>query len=134
MGHAQVILLDTHVLVWLQREPRKLSRAAESAIRRARHSDTLAVSVMTVVECAMMIKRGRMRSAQSIAATVAELTKSVRVLPVTWEVAMESAYLPEDFNSDPADRLIVATARAEGIPLVTADERILSCASIKTIW
>ena len=134
MGHAQVILLDTHVLVWSRREPRKLSRVAESAIRRARASEEVAVSVMTVFECAMLLKRGRLRSTTSLAATIAELTESVRVLPVTLEVGIESAYLPEDFNFDPADRLIAATARVEGIPLVTADERIRSCTSVKTIW
>jgi len=89
---------------------------------------------MTVVELAMMIKRNRIKSSASIVTTLAEFTDPVTILPVSWEVAIESAYLPEDFNSDPADRLIAATARVAGIPLVTADERILRCTSIKTIW
>lgn len=134
MGHAQVILLDTHVVVWLQREPRKLSRAAESAIRRSRQSNSLAVSVMSIYELAMMIKRGRLRSTVSIVATLADLTNDIHVLPVDREVVIESTFLPEDFNSDPADRLIAATARVHSLTLVTADERILGCASIKTIW
>ncbi len=129
-----MILLDTHVLVWSQRDPRKLSRAAESAIRRAQRSSELAISVMTVLELANLIKRGRIRSMENLVTTIAELTNSITVLPVNWEVAMESIHLPAGFNSDPADRLIAATARAQGIPLVTADERILSCASVKTIW
>jgi PIN domain nuclease of toxin-antitoxin system len=134
VGHVEVILLDTHVLVWLQREPRKLSRTAESAIRRARLSSALAISVMTIVELAMMIKRGRIRSSASLVTTLAEFTAAVTILPVSWDVAIESAYLPEDFNSDPADRLIAATSRVQGIALVTADQRILRCPSIKTIW
>jgi PIN domain nuclease of toxin-antitoxin system len=66
--------------------------------------------------------------------TIADLTNSITVWPATLEIAIESIYLPIDSHPDPADRLIAATARAEGIPLLTADERLLSCASIKTIW
>ena len=129
-----MILLDTHVLVWARREPRKLSRVAESAIRRARASDALAVSAMSVYELSVMIRRGKLRSTVSLAATLSELTTELTILPVTWEVAIEACYLPQDFNSDPADRLIAATARHQRIPLVTADERILRCTSLKTIW
>ncbi len=89
---------------------------------------------MSIYELAMMIKRGRLRSTVSIVATLADLTNDIHVLPVDREVVIESTFLPEDFNSDPADRLIAATARVHSLTLVTADERILGCASIKTIW
>jgi PIN domain nuclease of toxin-antitoxin system len=62
------------------------------------------------------------------------LLHEMQVLPITLEVAATTTYLPPDFPSDPMDRIIAATARVEGVPLVTADQRILSCASIKTIW
>ena len=58
----------------------------------------------------------------------------MQVLPITLEVAATTTYLPPDFPSDPMDRIIAATARVHSLTLVTADERILSCASIKTIW
>jgi PIN domain nuclease of toxin-antitoxin system len=58
----------------------------------------------------------------------------MRVLPITIEIAAATAHLPPDFPSDPMDRIIAATARAENLPLVTADERILSCPLLKTIW
>ena len=129
-----MILLDTHVLVWLRRDPKKLSRSAESAIRRARHPSELAISVITVIELANLVKRGSVRSPGSLATTIGEFTSSITVLPVNWAVAMESIHLPTDFSLDPAARLIAATAQVEGIPLVTADQRMLSCAAIKTIW
>ena len=56
------------------------------------------------------------------------------IKPLTIDIALLTVYFPPDFPSDPMDRIIAATARAEGLPLVTADERILSCPLLKTIW
>jgi PIN domain nuclease of toxin-antitoxin system len=129
-----MILLDTHVLVWLQREPRKLSRPAEAAIRRARSSNSPAVSAITLVELAGLINRGRLRTAGTVEGTVRQFVEDIEVLPLTSEIAMVTSHFPSDFPADPMDRIIAATARAEGIPLVTADERIRSCPLLKTIW
>jgi PIN domain nuclease of toxin-antitoxin system len=129
-----MILLDTHVLVWLQREPRKLSRAAESAIRRAQVGGGLAVSAAILVELAGLLSRGRVRTTGTVEWTLREFVEGVRILPLTIEIAAATAYLPADFPSDPMDRIIAATARVEGPPLVTADERILRCPLLKTIW
>jgi PIN domain nuclease of toxin-antitoxin system len=129
-----MILLDTHILVWLQREPRKLSRAAESAIRRAQARDDLAISAATLVELARLISHGRVKSTGTIDFTIRQLVAGVELLPVSVEVATLTARFPSDFPSDPMDRIIAATARAEGIPLVTADARIQASPLIKTIW
>jgi PIN domain nuclease of toxin-antitoxin system len=129
-----MIVLDTHVLVWLRREPRKLSRAAVSAIGRAGNSNALAVSAITVVELAGLLNSGRLRGPASIPATLSQLVEDVEVLPVTLAIAIQSAALPSEFPLDPLDRIIAATAQVNGVALVTADERILNCASIKTIW
>ena len=129
-----MILLDTHVLIWSQSEPRKLSRLAEATIRRARVSSSLSVSAITLLELASLIHRGRIKTSGTVAGTIRHLIEEVVILPVTEIIAMESSYLPVDMLPDPMDRIIAATARSEGIPLVTADERVQKCPLVKTIW
>jgi PIN domain nuclease of toxin-antitoxin system len=129
-----MILLDTHVLVWSQLQGRKLSRAAASSIRRARASDGLAISAITLVELAGLIRWGKVGLHGSFEATTQEMIAKVTVKPITLDIAVLTAHFPPDFPSDPMDRIIAATSRAENLPLVTADERILNCPLLKTIW
>ena len=129
-----MILLDTHVLVWLQLEERRLSREAASAIRRSRSSGSLSISAISMVELASLMERGRIRIHGGIEKVITSFTEEVAVLPITREIAVFTAQFPSDFSRDPSDRIIAATARAEGIPLVTADERIQACPLVKTIW
>ncbi len=58
----------------------------------------------------------------------------VRFMPVDNEIALKSTALPGDFHKDPADRMIVATARKLAIPLVTADKKIINYPHVDTIW
>jgi PIN domain nuclease of toxin-antitoxin system len=131
-----VILLDTHALVWLVAEPARLSRAATDAIRRARSTGGLAIASITVWELAMLLVRGHVRSHGTVDASIRQVVDAARVSvrEITPVIAALSTQFPDDFPRDPADRLIAATARAEGLTLVTRDERIRASALVRTVW
>jgi PIN domain nuclease of toxin-antitoxin system len=114
----------------------RLSRTAASAIRRARTGDGIAISSITLWELALLIAQGRIQSYASLEDSLQLLVRSTGVIvkPITPPIAALAAQFPESYPRDPADRLIGATARAEGLPLVTRDERIRSSPLLKTIW
>lgn len=136
MGRSAVILLDTHVVVWAAIEPKRLSRAATSALLRARRGGGLAMASVSLWEMASLFARRRIETYGTIEASMRQVLETVGVVvkPITPEIALLAAQFPESYPRDPADRLIGATARAEGLALVTQDERIRSSPLLKTIW
>lgn len=129
-----MILLDTHVLVWLAREPAKLSKAANDAIRAARHTGGLAISAITLWELGWLATHGRLNIVGTVDAFVEEITSRTAIRPITSRIAVLANQLPPTYSSDPGDRLIGATAMIEGIALVTKNRNIRDCKQIKTIW
>ena len=129
-----MILLDSHVLIWAVADSKRLSRAAASAIRRARRGDGVAASAITAYEVAWQIASGRIQGYGTVETSLRRFLDGVTMRPVTPEIAALAAQFPEDYPRDPADRLIGATARAEGMTLVTRDERIRRSPLLKTVW
>ncbi len=129
-----MILLDTHVVVWAADDPRRLSRDATSVIRRARRGGGLAVAAITLWELAQLVARGRVQVFGSVETSVSALIQDMTVIPITPEIAALATQFPDDYPHDPVDRLIGATARAEGMTLVTRDERIRRSPLIRTVW
>ena len=131
-----MILLDTHVLVWAAVEPNRLSRAATTALRRARGSDGAAIAAISLWELASLFSRRRIESYGTVQASVQQVIEAVGVAvkDMTLEIAVLATQFPEAYPRDPADRLIGATALAEGIALVTHDEKIRRSPLLKTIW
>jgi PIN domain nuclease of toxin-antitoxin system len=133
-GHDKVILLDTHVLVWLTAEPEKLSKQASSALRRANRAGGLAISAITLWELAWLVSHGRLQVTGTVEAYLDEVSSRVAIRPITTKVAALANQFPADYSSDPCDRLIGATALAEGMVLVTKDARIRDCKQLRTLW
>jgi PIN domain nuclease of toxin-antitoxin system len=136
LGGFQVILLDTHVLLWLAAEPARLSRRAAAAIRRGLRAGGIAIASISLWEIAMMFSEGRLRSRGTIEASIESLLRGTGVMPreITPAIAALATQFPSDFPADPADRLIAATARDGGLTLVTKDERIRSSPLLRTVW
>jgi len=121
------ILLDTHIFIWWRLDSSLLGR---SQVRRLKDLENrqrpIAISAITVWEIAMLAARGRIEIAEPPDVWLEEIERHplIEVLSLTARIAAESVRLGPDFHNDPADQIIVATARIHGLPLMTADERI----------
>ncbi|MBV8086866.1 MAG: type II toxin-antitoxin system VapC family toxin [Chloroflexi bacterium] len=115
------LLLDTHVLHWWSSASARLSATAVEAIEGA---DELAVAAITWFEIAWLAKRQRIEVPMATTSWLTELALAVRTAPLTPAIAATAAALDAAFPSDPADRLIYATAVEHGWRLVTKDERL----------
>jgi len=131
-----VILLDTHVLVWMVSDSSRLSRAAARELRKAEQTGDMAIASITLWELALLYHHGRLRTSGSIESAIRMILEKsrVQVLEVNPEIAALTTTFPDSFPKDPGDRLIGATARAYGLTLVTQDDRILSSPLIRSIW
>jgi PIN domain nuclease of toxin-antitoxin system len=135
VGQSLLILLDTHVVIWLAQDYRRISPAAQQAIKKAREKDRgLAVSGITLVEIVRLSSRGRIRLTPSVEAVLSEVEHRFIVLPITGNIALQAFQLPDGYPNDPADRIIGATALVEDVPLVTADRAIQKSRVVPTIW
>jgi PIN domain nuclease of toxin-antitoxin system len=130
-----VILLDTHVVVWLAFDQSQLSRNARAAINDARENgDGLAISDITLLELTTLSSRGRIRLEISLESFLREVEARFIVLPVSGRTCVRALELPKTYPKDPADRVIGATALVEGMPLITADREIRRSRALHTIW
>src|SRR5580692_7715062 len=126
-GGAAPLLLDTHYWIWLQFGTREqLTPAVQKTIDKTAASGNLLLSMMSVWEVGMLESKGRLQLFTPCEQWVRDALAmpGLSVAPLTPEIALASSRLPQPFHGDPADRIIVATARALGARLATADSKI----------
>lgn len=126
-----MILLDTHAWLWLASDSRRLSVDAREAIGG---TGELGVAAISLWEVAMLASHGRIQLDQPTEKWLWDACSRprIRVFPVTPDVAAVSVDLP--MHGDPADRMIVATAKVHQLTLVTADEKIRKAGLVSAIW
>lgn len=131
-----MITIDTHILIWWITDPKKLSPKATKIINTEKHKGLILVSSISVWEIYLLIKKNRLKlniKTQDWFKEVESLP-FVQFIPVSNSLAARSVNLTGDFHSDPADRMIVATAQEKGTVLITSDERIRKYQHVETIW
>jgi len=130
-----MILVDTHIVVWLALEPARISKKARAVIEETRRrGQGLAISDITLLEIAQIESKGRIQLNSSLETFLSEVEARFVVLPMTARVCVRAVELPAVYPKDPADRIIAATALVEGVPLVTADEEIRRSKALRTVW
>jgi PIN domain nuclease of toxin-antitoxin system len=118
-------MIDTHMWIWWVSDRGRLQRAHRQILNGS--SVSLALSVISCWEVAKLAEYGRLQFDRPLAQWIsfALALPNLELLPLTSEIAVASTQLPGSFHRDPADQIIVATARVHQIPLLTEDTRII---------
>lgn len=129
-----MILLDTHVLLWMGFTPERLSRPAAKAIAAARAAGGVGIAAITLWEIAWLASRGRIVLNEPTPVWLKGVAERASVQALTAEVALAAAELGSEFPKDPCDRLIAGTALVLGAPLVTSDLGMRRSRLLTTVW
>jgi PIN domain nuclease of toxin-antitoxin system len=129
-------LLDTHVLLWMARDAKLLSKEARRAIERARTRGGLVIASITLWEVALLAARRRISINGTFTNWMSDLLQStgVAVVDLSPSIAELATSFGPDYSKDPADQIIGATARQHGMPLITADTKMRECSLLQCIW
>lgn len=122
-----VRLLDTHIWLWFSLCNTSLSNTLIEKINHTLQEGSVFISAISLWELAMLEQKKRIILTTPCLEWINRNLQEthISVLPITPEIAVDSCQLPDSFHGDPADRMIIATARIEGIPLASKDNAIL---------
>lgn len=130
-----MILLDTHVIIWLLTAPERLSGKAHGAILQARFAgEKVGYSPVSLYEIAFAARRRRLPLNSPIEDFIAAVQTKIELVPLTAGIAIFAAELPDSFHGDPFDRIITATAITADCTLITHDDRIRKANVCKLLW
>ena len=129
-------LLDTHTWIWWHSRPEKLSPKVKSIIAKPDKVDNILLSVISPWEFCKLLEKGRL----SISIDTLEWLEQaldmtgLKLIPLSISISYKSTILPPPFHNDPADQIIVATAREYNAIILTKDERILNYQHVHSLW
>jgi PIN domain nuclease of toxin-antitoxin system len=130
------ILLDTHAWVWWVTKDRRLSRKAAQAIDHAARNEGVSLSVISVWEVATKVEKKQLVLDRPLRQWMEQALGEPGLLLVelTPAILIESCELPQPFHGDPADQMIVASARHHRAVLVTKDQNLRRYPEVQTVW
>ncbi len=131
-----MILLDTHAWIWYLSNPELLSKKAKTVIEESIKEERVLISTISTWEVALLVAKQRLKLTLSLDDWIArsEALPFFQFIAVTNRIAIRSVNLQPPLHADPADRIIIATALTEGVPVVTKDEKVSRYPSVQTIW
>lgn len=129
-------LLDTHTWVWWNMAAEKLSDTVVRLVQETEGYDELLISAISFWEFSKLLEKKRIGINCDPLAWLHEalLLPKLRILPLTLNITYLSTVLPHPFHNDPADQIIVASARVEGAIILTKDTRILGYEHVESVW
>jgi PIN domain nuclease of toxin-antitoxin system len=127
-----MIIIDTHIWIWWVTNSVSLSASHRNFLEKQNEGE-IAINIISCWEIAKAVERERLQLNISVEQWLKEAIEcyNVTVIPLDIPIIIESTRLPGEFHKDPADQLIVATARVLDTPLMTADEKILKYPFVK---
>jgi len=129
------ILVDTHILLWWLGDQRRLSKAERRALTKASPENPILVADISLWEIATLVGLSRIELGLPLRQWLDHATAPplVERVPLSPAIAAETVALPTSFHRDPADRIIVASARVLGATLLTHDDRIVGSGAVSTL-
>jgi len=129
------VLLDTHIWIWLNSSPEKLSQQANKAIKKSKNNG-LYLSIISCLEVSKLHEKGRIHLSTTLSEWINQAIEypELSIIDINPKTCTKPAELNIAQIKDPIDQIIIATAMDNKLPLITADENIRKFAKIKTIW
>lgn len=130
-----MIVLDTHIWVWWVHGDERLNPVQRSVIE-ANENDTIGISAISCWEVAKLVEKERLALPLPLKGWFEQALNypGILILELTPAIAIASTQLPGDFHRDPADQIIVATARVYNCALVSSDDKIASYPHVQTVY
>jgi len=129
-------LLDTHTWIWWHMYPQRLSKKVKALIADINRYEELLLSAISPWEFSKLLEKGRLGISYNPEKWINEALDMarLRIVPLSPRIAYKSTVLPQPFHNDPADQIIVASARDENAVILTADEQIIEYKHVRTLW
>ncbi len=129
-------MLDTHTWIWWHMNPQKLSQKVKRIVGNTDRYNEILLSAISPWEFSKLLEKKKIGIScdpEDWINSALDMPK-FRLIPLSPVLAYRSTVLPQPFHSDPADQIIVATAREENATILTKDERILTYKNVRSLW